>query len=181
MLDVLEAQQKAVVDAVERSDFLLGAPVRFEDGTAGRLEGLEVGVEPWTVNALLVGVGFLRHRTLRITIDTVDSATRGGISLRTVPSKVEAVGRHYHPPEGGRILNREMRFNVAEGAVRRTGMELGGLIIDRATNQVIDFVGITLVGRRRVLVPAAQAAWQAPGWIWLDLGPGGVAGASTYA
>ena len=181
MQDVLEAQRITLADAVKRSGFLLGAPVRFEDGTAGRLEGLEVGAEPWTVNGLLVGMGSLRRRILRITIDTVDSAARGGISLRTVPSKAEAVGRRYHPPDGDYVLNREMRFNVAEGAVRRTGLDLGGLIIDRATNQVIDFVGITLVGRRRVLVPAAQAAWQAPGWIWLDLGPGGLAKASTYA
>jgi hypothetical protein len=155
--------------------------VRFEDGAVGRLKGLEVGAEPWTLNALLVGVGFLRRRILRITIDTVDSGARDGIRVRTVPSKAEAVGRRYHPPEGDHILDREMRFNVAEGAVRRTGLDLGGLIIDRATNQVTDFVGITLVRRRKVLVPAAQAAWQAPGWIWLDLGPGGLAKANTYA
>lgn len=64
--------------------------------------------------------------------------------------------------------------------MQRSALDLAGLMIDGVTNQVANFVGISLVQRRRLLVPTPKAIWQGPGWIWIDVGPGGVARASAH-
>jgi hypothetical protein len=60
-------------------------------------------------------------------------------------------------------------------------MEVAGLAVDRDTNQVTDFVGISLIRRSRLLVSAEKALWQRKGWIGVELGPGGLAKPRNYA
>ncbi len=60
-------------------------------------------------------------------------------------------------------------------------MEVAGLTVDRGTEEVIDFIAISLIRRRRLLVPAEKALWQRKGWIGVELGPGGLAKLRSHA
>ncbi len=167
------------MEAIEGNVFLLGAKVRFTDGVVGRLEGLDVATEPWKLVALLVRRGLLLRRTLRVTADAVGSAAPGGIGLRVASDAAEKLARRYHPAEGRQVLGGKTLFQVAEGPVQRLGLELAGLMTQGAAGEVINFVGITLIRRERVLMPAAKALWQRRELIWVDLGAQAVAKAGT--
>jgi hypothetical protein len=169
------------VEAVNGDSFLLGTRVRFKDGAIGRLKGVEVGTEPWTLNALLVQAGLLHRRLLRTTVDAVSGAGPSGIDLHIVRSEAEPVGRDYRAAGDARILDRSIQLNVGVGHSHRLAMEVAGLAVDRDTNQVTDFVGISLIRRSRLLVSAEKALWQRKGWIGVELGPGGLAKPRNYA
>lgn len=168
------------MSAADRNAFLLGSRVRFKDAAVGRLRGLETSIDPWALNALLIQVGLLGRQMVRVPADAVGGAERGRVNLKIVRSDAEAIERDYRPQVGAQNLDRRIQFNLAAGPVKRLGLEFGGLIVDQETGKVTDFVGISLIRRKRLLLPVAKAGWQREGLIWVDLGPDGYAKAATY-